>query len=478
LVQLTHTDADADKRFDEWPSVSPSGDAVVWESCEPFTPGNCDIWKATLSGGTWTPAALTTDEYVENYPSTDGVLIAYTKRPAGGAFDVFDQQDICWQPVAGGAEECLALPGYQTWPSVRGGLIAFSGVPPDDGQPDLYVYHLATNRLFRITSTQGIDDHLVDLTALGGGRFRLGWSSGELGSRDVYGLTFTLPDIDAPVIECDAADGLWHADNVSVACAAADAGKGLANTQDANFVLTTNVPASGELANAFTNSHEVCDAALPDPNCATAGPIGGNKVDLKAPWVGVTTPAAGATYAQGQVVTANYSCQDGGSGVKSCSGPVASGQPIDTSTLGAKAFQVTGTDNVLHSTVVNVPYTVAAASTFTFGGFLPPVDPLPTLNAMKAGGAVPVKFSLGGNRGLNIFAAGYPQSQNISCMTTAPQDDIEQTVSAGGSSLQYDAATDVYTYIWKTDKAWVGTCRQLVMRLTDGSTQAANFRFK
>jgi hypothetical protein len=49
-------------------------------------------------------------------------------------------------------------------------------------------------------------------------------------------------------------------------------------------------------------------------------------------------------------------------------------------------------------------------------------------------------------------------------------------VTAGSSSLSYDAATDRYNYVWKTDKAWAGTCRQLVMKLTDGTEYKANFR--
>jgi hypothetical protein len=115
---------------------------------------------------------------------------------------------------------------------------------------------------------------------------------------------------------------------------------------------------------------------------------------------------------------------------------------------------------------------------YSFGGFKQPVDSLPTVNQMKAGGAVPVKFSLAGNQGLGIFADGYPKSQSIACNSTASVDGIEETVSAGGSSLSYDAASDTYSYIWKTDKAWAGTCRQLVLKLTDGASYRANFQFK
>ena len=41
-----------------------------------------------------------------------------------------------------------------------------------------------------------------------------------------------------------------------------------------------------------------------------------------------------------------------------------------------------------------------------FSGFLPPIANPPAANSSKAGSAVPVKFSLGGDKGMNIFAAG------------------------------------------------------------------------
>jgi len=56
-------------------------------------------------------------------------------------------------------------------------------------------------------------------------------------------------------------------------------------------------------------------------------------------------------------------------------------------------------------------FTVAAR--YNFSGFFPPVDNPPVVNVVNAGRAIPVKFSLGGNKGLNIFAPGYPVSQQI-----------------------------------------------------------------
>jgi hypothetical protein len=97
---------------------------------------------------------------------------------------------------------------------------------------------------------------------------------------------------------------------------------------------------------------------------------------------------------------------------------------------------------------------------------------------VNAGAAIPVKFSLSGNKGLDIFAAGYPVSQQFMCNTGTLVGGIEETVTAGRSSLSYDAATDTYTYVWKTEKSWEGTCRWLIVKLNDGSDHVAFFQFR
>ena len=50
-------------------------------------------------------------------------------------------------------------------------------------------------------------------------------------------------------------------------------------------------------------------------------------------------------------------------------------------------------------------------------------------------------------------------------------------MTAGQSSLSYDASSDQYVYVWKTDKAWVGTARLLTVKLADGTTHLARFTF-
>jgi hypothetical protein len=117
--------------------------------------------------------------------------------------------------------------------------------------------------------------------------------------------------------------------------------------------------------------------------------------------------------------------------------------------------------------------------TYHFNGFFAPIDNLPTMNRTNSGAAVPLKFSLTGNQGLDIMAPGYPKSTKISCDTGGVIDDVEQTETAGSSSLTYDASSDQYKYVWKTEKSWSNTCRQLTVKLKDGGPeQSANFRFK
>ena len=114
---------------------------------------------------------------------------------------------------------------------------------------------------------------------------------------------------------------------------------------------------------------------------------------------------------------------------------------------------------------------------YAFAGFFNPVGNT-GLNAVKPGAAVPFKFSLGANYGLSIFASGYPHSVPFDCARWTAGTAIEALETAGNSTLTYDAATGQYTYVWKTEKAWAGTCRQVLMRFTDGTERSALFDFR
>ncbi|HKG62207.1 MAG TPA: immunoglobulin-like domain-containing protein [Pyrinomonadaceae bacterium] len=148
---------------------------------------------------------------------------------------------------------------------------------------------------------------------------------------------------------------------------------------------------------------------------------------------------------------------------------------VDTNTVGFYALTYSVSDPSGHSdtkvrTVEVLPY--------NFTGFFSPIDNPPALNEMKAGQAAPVKFSLGGNQGLNIFAAGSPSSIQINCNSSDPIVPLEETETAGQSSLSYDSASDRYKYTWKTESSWKNTCRQLTLTLRDGTVHVAKFKFK
>lgn len=154
--------------------------------------------------------------------------------------------------------------------------------------------------------------------------------------------------------------------------------------------------------------------------------------------------------------------------------PITSTGSVDTNVIGKYIITYTATDSA--GNFASKTRTVKVI--YSFSGFFQPVDNLPIWNSVKAGSAIPVKFSLNGGQGLDIFAIDYPKSQNIDCISRVPIDTIEETVTAGSSSLSYNATIDQYNYIWKTDKAWKNTCRQLTILLKDGTYHNASFYLK
>jgi hypothetical protein len=112
---------------------------------------------------------------------------------------------------------------------------------------------------------------------------------------------------------------------------------------------------------------------------------------------------------------------------------------------------------------------------FGFNGFQAPVDNPPILNTVKASQGVPVMFQLSGNLGLDVLF-GTPTANQFTCDLGAGTDAVEATTT-GGSGLQYDPATNTYTYVWKTQKTWVNQCRSFELTFDDGAYRNARFEF-
>jgi hypothetical protein len=156
-------------------------------------------------------------------------------------------------------------------------------------------------------------------------------------------------------------------------------------------------------------------------------------------------------------------------------GVTISQSPAAGSLVGPGVYTVTIT---AENSAGTATCTATVTVTDEFTGFFSPVSNLPALNVVNAGRAIPVKFSLNGNKGLNIFAPGFPASGTITCDANATPVEVTETTTAGSSSLSYDAATDQYIYVWKTESSWAGTCRQLVIQLQNGCVHRVNFKFR
>ena len=125
-------------------------------------------------------------------------------------------------------------------------------------------------------------------------------------------------------------------------------------------------------------------------------------------------------YQQGAAVAVAYSCADeGGSGLASCTGDVPDGGALDTSTPGAHDFTVVARDGDGNETTVTHSYTVTEPPTrrrllrgLDFQGFLGPIH---DGSVVRAGDAIPIVFSLGGDQGLDVLADGSPTSVQTDC---------------------------------------------------------------
>jgi DNA-binding beta-propeller fold protein YncE len=130
---------------------------------------------------------------------------------------------------------------------------------------------------------------------------------------------------------------------------------------------------------------------------------------------------------------------------------------------------------------VGAPLTdIAVRPTYDFTGFFRPVnnpaDPEP--NSVKAGQSVPVKFSLGGDQGLDVLDDEAPNPKLLFSQCD-PSDEADPVgTSTANNGLTYDALTDTYTYVWKTVKGWKGKCGTFTLKLDDGTVHTAEFAFK
>jgi hypothetical protein len=111
---------------------------------------------------------------------------------------------------------------------------------------------------------------------------------------------------------------------------------------------------------------------------------------------------------------------------------------------------------------------------YAFHGYLPLAWDSAKLNPAEAGDVYPIVFGAGGDQGLDVLMPGSPSSREVSCSTGAPVGAETPAESLG--SLFYVRQLGVYSYVWRTKKAWKRTCRVFTLRLDDGSMHQARFK--
>lgn len=110
-----------------------------------------------------------------------------------------------------------------------------------------------------------------------------------------------------------------------------------------------------------------------------------------------------------------------------------------------------------------------------FIGFAAPVDPLPTLNRVRAGQAVPLRWSLVDATGAPVLDLQSVRlwSTSLDCGAGASVDVVEE-VFAGGSGL-LNLGGGSYQLGWKTWSSYANSCRVLHLDIGDGVTHDAHF---
>jgi hypothetical protein len=199
--------------------------------------------------------------------------------------------------------------------------------------------------------------------------------------------------------------------------------------------------------------------------------------DRMAPTITFTAPADGAVYTAGQLPpSVAYSCDDGrgGSGVALCDGDTPVGAALDDA-IGLHEFTVRTSDNDGNTATATARYTVV----YPWSGFQPAAS---GWRVALAGQRVDLGFSLSGYRRpyplLELPTGGaYPVSEDVPCAPVPPPTPPPGAQIQTRGSLVYDAPTDTYTYAWKTDRLWTGTCRLFIVRLNDGTEHTTGIQF-
>ena len=314
-------------------------------------------------------------------------------------------------------------------------------------------------------------------------------------------------------VTCDPASGAtFDLGRTTVTCKATDAAK---NEGTASFDITvedTTAPAISVPANMTVEATSASGAAVTfsasasdlvdgsiTPGCtSTSGgtfALGTTTVTCKA------TDAAGNegtgsfditvvdTTAPAMTLPANIAVQGTGPTGAVVSYTASATDAVD-GTVAVNCAPASGSTFGYGTTTANCSATDAAGNTSTgsftvtvsyrLSGFYQPVDMNGTLNTVKAGSTVPLKFELfaGSTEITSTSAIASFKVGTVPCgtMTGVPTDDIE-LYSTGGTTLRYDTTGGQFIQNWQVPRG-AGICYKVTMTAIDGGTITAYFKTK
>ncbi|WP_448625210.1 PxKF domain-containing protein [Geodermatophilus sp. URMC 64] len=272
-------------------------------------------------------------------------------------------------------------------------------------------------------------------------------------------------DATAPSVSYTSAAGTagsngWFVTPVTATFTATDATSGPASA-------TATAASVGQGSNVLVGSPAFTDNA---GNTTPAGQVTESfKIDLDDPTATFNGNPVGSVYFGSVPPAPTCSASDPTSGPAGCS---VTGY---STAVGSHTLTATATDNAGRTGTATQAYTVLP---WTARGFYQPVDMGSTVNTVKGGSTVPVKFELfAGSTELTATDIVSLNAVRTSCSPTAQVDEIEVLAPAGSTVLRYDTVAGQYVYNWKTPTG-AGSCYRLTMTAADGSTLSANFRTK
>jgi hypothetical protein len=186
------------------------------------------------------------------------------------------------------------------------------------------------------------------------------------------------------------------------------------------------------------------------------------------PQIKITSPADTASYTLGSVVLASYSCWSVSRvQIVTCTGTATNGNAIDTGSVGPKTFTVSASDANGSDAVLTRSYNVV----YSFSGFESPVNTSRLVDNAKAGDALPLKFSLQGDRGLGIVSRTTWQPASCGDWSSLA------TATTGSGKISYNPSIDRYLDLLATDPNWKGSCRTVDLQLADNTHHTIHVRF-